>query len=83
MNTIQMTIDEPLPDRVDDAARQMGTTRSALIRDALDLRLHQLRLRKLEEQHAAGYARHPVEPGEFDVWDSEQPWKRKMMPGRT
>jgi hypothetical protein len=25
----------------------------------------------MEKQHAEGYARHPVEPGEFDVWEDE------------
>ncbi len=74
MKTIEMTIDESLLDQVDDAARELGTTRAAFIRGALELRLRELRARKLEEQHAAGYARHPVEPGEYDVWDSEQFW---------
>jgi len=36
--------------------------------------LRQYRIKQLEERQAAGYARHPVEPGEFDVWESEQVW---------
>jgi phosphopantothenoylcysteine synthetase/decarboxylase len=31
-------------------------------------------IKQLEERQAEGYARHPVEPGEFDVWESEQVW---------
>ena len=27
-----------------------------------------------EQQHAKGYAQHPVAPGEFDVWEAEQSW---------
>ncbi len=27
-----------------------------------------------EGSHRAGYARKPVEPGEFDAWDDEQVW---------
>jgi len=52
----------------------LGANRSAFIRDALQLALRQYRIRQLEERQAAGYARHPVEPGEFDVWESEQVW---------
>ncbi len=29
---------------------------------------------ELEKQQAEGYDRHPVEPGEFDVWVDEQAW---------
>jgi hypothetical protein len=28
----------------------------------------------MEQQHAEGYAKHPVEPNEFDVWENEQSW---------
>ena len=28
----------------------------------------------LEQQHAQGYARHPLKPDEFDQWESEQMW---------
>ena len=41
---------------------------TAFVRDALRLALRQLRIAELERQHAEGYAQHPVEPGEFDVW---------------
>jgi metal-responsive CopG/Arc/MetJ family transcriptional regulator len=74
MKTIQMTIDEPLLDEVDQMIHDLGTTRSAFIRDALQLALRQRRIAEMERQHAAGYARHPVESGEFDVWEAEQMW---------
>lgn len=28
----------------------------------------------LEEKHKQGYAQHPVEKGEFSVWEFEQEW---------
>ena len=28
----------------------------------------------MERRHAEGYARHPVKPGEFDLWEAEQQW---------
>jgi Arc/MetJ-type ribon-helix-helix transcriptional regulator len=74
MRTIQMTIDEGLLDRLDQATQELGTTRSAFIRDALRLALHRLQVKRLEHQHRDGYARQPVAPGEFDGWESEQAW---------
>jgi hypothetical protein len=74
MKTIQMTIDEPLLDKVDQVIQELDMTRSAFIRDALHLALRQRKIKEMERAHAAGYAEHPVEPGEFDVWESEQVW---------
>ncbi len=74
MKTIQMTIDESLLAEVDRAIVSLNTTRSAFIREALQLALWQYRIEEMERKHAEGYARHPVEPGEFDVWETEQAW---------
>jgi metal-responsive CopG/Arc/MetJ family transcriptional regulator len=74
MKTIQMTIDEPLLEEVDDAIQELKTTRSAFIRSALRHELRQHVISKLEQQHAEGYAKHPVMQGEFDVWETEQAW---------
>lgn len=74
MKSIQMTIDEPLLDEVDQATQDLKTTRSAFIRTALQLALRQHAISKLEQQHAEGYSKHPISPGEFDIWESEQAW---------
>ena len=74
MKTIQMTIDERLLSLVDKLSRARKTTRSALIRDALEFEIRRERLREDEARHAQGYARKPVAPGEFDVWFGEQEW---------
>jgi Arc/MetJ family transcription regulator len=74
MKTIQMTIDDALLAQVDQATRALQTTRSAFIRSALQLALHQYAMQQLERQHAEGYARFPVQPGEFDLWEPEQLW---------
>jgi Arc/MetJ-type ribon-helix-helix transcriptional regulator len=71
MKTIQMTIDEPLLTKVDQVIEKMDTTRSAFIRDALRLALRQHKIAEMEQQHAEGYARHPIAEGEFDVWQDE------------
>jgi metal-responsive CopG/Arc/MetJ family transcriptional regulator len=69
-----MTIDPRLLKAVDKLTRTRKTTRSALIRTALESELRRERMRELEEQHAAGYKRHPVAAGEFDAWIEEQDW---------
>jgi metal-responsive CopG/Arc/MetJ family transcriptional regulator len=74
MKTIQMTIDEPLLAEVDRVTQSLHTTRSAFIREALQLALQKYKILELEKKHAEGYDRHPVEPGEFDVWVDEQAW---------
>lgn len=74
MKTIQMTIDEPLLSEVDRTIAELQTTRSAFIREALEAALRRHDIRKLEQQHARGYAQHPVTPDEFDVWADEQQW---------
>jgi metal-responsive CopG/Arc/MetJ family transcriptional regulator len=74
MKTIQMTIDARLLSAVDKLTRVRKTTRSALIRDALEAELRRARVVSLEEQHEAGYRRQPVAPGEFDVWLDQQDW---------
>jgi metal-responsive CopG/Arc/MetJ family transcriptional regulator len=74
VKTIQMTIDEPLLTEVDRTIAELQTTRSAFIREALEAALRRHDIRKLEQQHAQGYARHPLTPGEFDEWTDEQHW---------
>lgn len=74
MKTIQMTIDDDLLAEVDRVTQALQTTRSAFIRSALQLALRHYATLEKEQRHRQGYARHPVAPGEFDVWDSEQSW---------
>jgi metal-responsive CopG/Arc/MetJ family transcriptional regulator len=74
MKTIQMTIDEPLLAEVDQMIEALNITRSAFIRQALELALQKHAITEMEKKHAEGYARYPVEPGEFDVWEDEQTW---------
>lgn len=74
MKTVQMTIDDSLLTEVDEVTETLHTTRSAFIRDALRLALRRYEIASLEQQHAEGYARHPVGSGEFDIWETEQAW---------
>lgn len=74
MTTIQMTLDEPLLKEVDRTVRRLGTSRSALIRESIQLYLKTLVIREAEAKHRLGYKKQPVKRGEFDVWESEQDW---------
>lgn len=74
MKTIQMTIDATLLDQVDDAIRELNTSRSAFIRESLQAALRQLQVHRLETRQAAGYARSPIQSDEFDGWEAEQVW---------
>lgn len=75
MKTIQMTIDEELLNEVDELVHKLGTTRAAFIRHSLEHSIQKLRILALEKQQIEGYRRHPVQPGEFDVWVDEQSWE--------
>jgi metal-responsive CopG/Arc/MetJ family transcriptional regulator len=75
MKTVQMTIDEALLTQVDTLIEELGTNRSAFMRDALESALKQRQVKMLEEQHRAGYERHPLTSDEFDIWQEEQVWE--------
>ena len=74
MKAVQMTLEEDLVAAVDRLARRLKTTRSAFARDALRDALAKHRVTDLEQKHRVGYQKHPVESGEFDVWQTEQRW---------
>lgn len=74
MKTIQITLEESLLREVDRAVARLRTTRSALIRSSLRHFLESLEDRRLEDRHRAGYSKHPVRRGEFDIWEAEQRW---------
>jgi len=71
MRRLRVSFDEPLLAEVDRVVQILNTTRSAFIRDALELALRQGTSVETERKHAEGYARHPVEPGEFD-WRQDE-----------
>jgi len=74
MKTIQMTIDEPLLSEVDRVSQILKLNRSEFIREALKLALQRQKIAELERRHADGYARHPVEPREFAIAESDLVW---------
>jgi metal-responsive CopG/Arc/MetJ family transcriptional regulator len=74
MKTIQMTIDEDLLERVDQAILSLGIARSAFIRQALERSLRDLVVAEMEQKQIAGYQQHPVSKAEFNIWEAEQVW---------
>ena len=75
MKTIQITIDEELLQRVDQATQYQNLARSQFIRNALEAALRQIVIEELERKQAEGYARFPETADEFGAWTSEQAWE--------
>lgn len=74
METIELAIEESLLAEVDRATQRLAITRDDFARLALELALRNQKTIALEQQHAQGYARHPIKPGELDDWEAEQVW---------
>ncbi len=74
MRTIQMTLDEELIEEVDKIVKELETTRSAFTRVALRKAINNIHVSRLEKKHRRGYEIHPVNKGEFSVWEEEQDW---------
>lgn len=71
LRIVQITFEDELLDRVDAAARQLGTSRSAFTREALERSLERLRDAEQEARHIAGYEPLPPELSEFSDWHDE------------
>ena len=74
MRTIQMTLDDDLVEAVDRIVKALKTTRSGFTRTALREAINNLNVRQLEKKHRSGYEIHPVNKGEFSMWEGEQDW---------
>ena len=77
MRTVQMTLDDKLVEKVDNAARLIKTTRSGFTRMALEAALKEQAEKQLIHKYQLGYKNNPVKKDEFDVWESEQAWGDK------
>jgi metal-responsive CopG/Arc/MetJ family transcriptional regulator len=56
MKTIQITIDEPLLERLDCLVEKEGVARSAFVREAVEQALLKIEVSAAEEQWRAAYA---------------------------
>jgi metal-responsive CopG/Arc/MetJ family transcriptional regulator len=74
MKAIQITIEEELLQKVDQATQLQRIARSQFIRRALEDALRKLAIEELEQSQLEGYKRFPVNNGEFDIWEAEQSW---------
>lgn len=68
MKKIQITIDERPLKVVDKMSRARNPTRSAFIRDVLEVEIQRQQIHEDEIRHAEGCTRKLVMPGEFDAW---------------
>lgn len=74
MKTVQMTLDEQLLDEVELITRDLGTTRSAFTRLALQHELQRQRLKVMEQRQIDGYRKAPPVEAELTGWEDEQQW---------
>ncbi len=74
MQTIELTVEEPLLAAVDRASRDLAMTRADFARLAFELALRNQNILALEQQHAQGYAKNPPQTEEFEEWETEQVW---------
>lgn len=74
MKTIQLSMDEGIVEEMDEVVRELGTSRSAYVREILRQAFQQRRIKALEKLHEEGYRRYPVQPGEFDLSGKHMAW---------
>ncbi len=74
MKTVSITLDDEILQAVDTLSKTLGMTLSKFMEHALQLALHQQRIKELEEKHRQGYLKKPVKAGEFSDWEDEQEW---------
>ena len=75
MKTIQVTIDEPLLTRLDNAAAHEQVARSALIRKAVQRFLADQAQRALDHADEEAYRKDPVDLDELRAWEKVQAWE--------
>lgn len=80
MQTIEVTIEDPMLAQIDRLTRELALMRSDFIRQSLKAALEQQEEILQERRHAAGYTRYPVEPGEFDGIDTIRMWGKPYEP---
>ena len=71
---MELQISEPLLQRIEQAARLAGVSTADFMLQLLRRSLREWTTVDLEQQEIEAYMRQPVQPGEFDGWESEQAW---------
>ncbi len=72
---IQISLPVDFLNRLDLVVADMGTNRSALIREVLDPVLRDHWIKMLERQEAEAYARQPQTEEELAGWDDLEAWE--------
>ncbi len=80
MQTIEITLDETMLAQIDRVISELTLSRSAFTQQSLAAALREQEILAQERRHAAGYARYPVEPGEFDGFEAVRAWGEPYEP---
>lgn len=74
MKNIQVALDEPLLEDVDQVVTHLHTTRSAFVRDVLQAVVQRLRIRLMEQRQIDAYRQQPQTDEELTDWLESQDW---------
>lgn len=74
MKTVQVNIEEALLENVDQFIQKKGITRSAFVRESLELNLKRQQMREADEKHRLSYLEYPQDLDEIHQWEKEQVW---------
>ena len=75
MEIIQLTLDDSLMAKVQQATSALEMTPNDFIKVALERAIQQRDIIAKERQHAEGYAKHPQQAEEIEEWQDEQYWE--------
>ena len=74
MKRVQLNLKNDLLVRVDTAAHKDGLSRSAFVREALELALKRRQMREADEKHRRSYLAQPQDMDEVRLWCEAQVW---------
>ena len=75
MEIIQLTLDDSLMAKVQQATSALEMTPNDFIKVALERAVQQRDIIAKERQHAEAYAKQPQQPEEIEEWQDEQYWE--------
>ena len=71
LRTMQVTISDTLLQQIEQRAKLLGIPPGEFVQNALRRVLSEWTSNELERMEVEAYKRQPVQPGEFDVWETE------------
>ncbi|HZS48956.1 MAG TPA: hypothetical protein VFC63_28045 [Blastocatellia bacterium] len=74
MPTVELSVNASSLEEMDRLAKELEISRDDFIHLAFSFALRNQKTMVKERQHELGYARHPMDPEEIDLYDRERIW---------